>query len=96
MRKRKVGDVIPVGHRNSGWSYGLEFPYLWSSIGMQAIVWNRGTGKVRFVAEREPDERDMYFAERRANARCERMNALSAGYANGILPVDIGAIDSTP
>lgn len=96
MKRYKVGDVIPKCDRNKGASHGLEHPYLDGSIGRQYLVWNRHSGKVRYVTAQRPNEHWSGFAEMRADKVSERMNAKRAGYKNGRLPVDTAAIDSTP
>lgn len=45
----KVGDIVPLHFRNTGNSYGLEYPYIFAKVGRRWVVWHRDTGSVAWV-----------------------------------------------
>ena len=46
-----IGDIIPESFRNSGGSWGLEYPYIFGQEpgGDRWLVWHRHTGKVVLI-----------------------------------------------
>jgi hypothetical protein len=79
--------VILPQFRNCGYSYGLQYPYVYGAIGAEGrwYVWHRGTGEV----VEEINETNPALNQYKASALCHTHNNITE-------PPDIGAIDFTP
>lgn len=64
----KIGDVIPEPLRNSGYSSGLEFPYIFREIGGKWLIWHRRTGKIVEIVTSDHPVLVQYDCERRCRA----------------------------
>ncbi len=81
-------DLIPSQFRNSGYSMGLEYPFIYNMEheGVRWRVWNRDTGEIHsFVDEKFP-----ILNENRAYRKACELNGLNPNVC------DFAAIDSTP
>lgn len=61
------------GRYNSGYSYGLQFPFLYGSMGGRWLVWNRHSGKIFW--ESNPNG-NTFLEESKAQAVCRDYNGL--------------------
>ena len=76
------GDIIPAQFRNSGYSLGLKYPYLYAHDLADWIVWHRETGKIEAIEATQWE----------ADAKCHELNGLSKHPDAATL----AAIDNTP